>query len=157
MKSAHCDFVICFHMDIGIPRVLSLQLFSYFIPLSLLGLLNKQNKGEYFCFWRSCLKIMGVTKWWGEMSEVVGVEEASAVRELHVPGPAWLLSKVLLLKYCNNLNGEALSSLICIFFAIKNLAFCPPWMWGKEKAAAFYVFEICCVFFSLSWTVLRVS
>lgn len=62
----------CFHIDIGIPRVLSLQLFSYFIPLSLVGLLNKQNKGEYFCFWRSCLKIMGVTKWWGRWGEIWG-------------------------------------------------------------------------------------
>lgn len=46
------------------------------------------------------------------MSEVVGVEGPLAMKELHVPGPARLLSKAFLLKDCNNLNGKALSSLI---------------------------------------------
>lgn len=132
------------------------QLFSHFIPLSLGGLINEQSKGGCFCSWSFCLKIMGVTKWWGrwgEMSEVVGVEGPLAMKELHVPGPARLLSKAFLLKDCNNLNGKALSSLIWIFCAIKNLAFCPPWMWGEKKklfivhSSLLHLWNLLCLFF----------
>lgn len=139
LKSAHCGFLcicswITFYTDRGIPRALSRSsaiLFQFSRRTC-----KWAEKGEYFRFWSFCLKKMGGTKWWrwwGEMSEVVGVEGPLAFLELHVPCPARLLSKAFLLKYCNNLNGKELSSLIWIFCAIKNLAFCPPWTWGEEK------------------------
>lgn len=118
-------------------------------------------KGNTLAFWSFCLKIMGVTKWWrwgrwGAMSEVGGVGGPLALRELHVPGPARLFSKAFLVKYCSYLNGKTLPSLLWIFCAIKNIAFCPSWMGGGGRklfivhSSLLHLWNLCLFFFKLN-------
>lgn len=106
--------------DTGIRRVLSLQLFSHFIPLHLGGLLNKQDQMEYFCFWKLCLKIMGSSNNEAGQEKWVGLWVLGSTGQRCVwrtaanpVSKAFLSTRV---QYCDSLNLKALFCLILSFF-----------------------------------------